>query len=111
MNKSLRILHETRIDLHEVCRLLGTADKPVHFATAFRAMKPGALIDGVRVPLEFLKTRGKLVTSVEAVERYLAAINGIDLDDNAAEPRAPATTKQRARRVTEIDRELDAAGI
>jgi hypothetical protein len=38
--------------------------------------------------LEYLKVGGKLHTSIEAIERYIARLNGIDLDSPAiASPR------------------------
>jgi hypothetical protein len=78
MSNPLRILRETRIDLEEARPLLGTADKPASMATVRRATRVEARTPGGgRVYLEYLKTGGKIVTSIEAVERYLAKLNGI----------------------------------
>ena len=111
MASSLRILSEHRINLDEVCRRLGTDDKPVHFTTAFRAMTRGIqLADGARVYLEKLKVGGRLITSIEAVERFVARVNGISLDEVEAESTL-ASGKQRAKELASVDAQLAAARI
>jgi len=112
MSTALRILNETRIDLEAARPLLGTAENPASMVTVRRATHIGARTpDGGRTYLEFLKTGLKVITSVEAVERYLAAINGIDLDGSeAVEAPAPRQTKRRQQELARVDRELDLGG-
>jgi hypothetical protein len=77
----LRILDEFKINIDGACELLGTVEGPVHSDTVFRAMNRGGKTPGGgRVYLEHLHIGGKIITSREAVERYLVAINGIELD-------------------------------
>jgi hypothetical protein len=108
MSASLRILDETRINIEEAQRRLGTDDTPIHFTTVYRFMSYGRRTpSGQRVTLEYIRVGGKLMTSVEAIERFVAAINGIDLA--AAVEASPARTKRRARELVNCDRYLDAA--
>jgi hypothetical protein len=113
MSNALRILDEQRIDLEGVRPLLGTPDNPASTPTVRRATHVGARTpDGGRVRLEYLKTGLKVITSIEAVERYLAAINGIPVEPSAAPTApAPARTKRRQRELASIDAKLDALGI
>ena len=111
MSDPLQILNEHKIDKDEVGRLLGTADSPVHFTTVLRAMRRGYKTPtGERAVLEHLHIGGKIITSREAVERYLARINGIDLDKvDSGSTSAP--TKSRAKQLAKVDAALTAAGI
>jgi hypothetical protein len=111
MSASLRILNETTIDRDEVGRLLGTTANPVHSSTVLRAMNRGCkTASGERVYLEHLHTGGKIITSREAVERYLAKLNGIDLGAvEAGSTSAPS--KQRVKELARVDAKLTAAGI
>jgi hypothetical protein len=112
MSNPLRILGETRIDLEGVRPLLGTPEKPASMATVRRAMNVGGRTpDGGRVRLEYLKTGLKIITSVEAVGRYLATLNGIDLDGPDAVEVTPARTGRRRRELARVDADLDRAGI
>jgi hypothetical protein len=95
MTGALRILGETRIGMDRVCEMMGPEGEPCHLSTAYKAMKVGRLApDGRRVFLAHLNTGGRLITSVEAVGRYLAALNGLDPDDAGA-----------------VDPALDAVGV
>jgi hypothetical protein len=95
---SLRILDEDKIDVDGVCSLLECSRPSV-----YRAFRNG---------LEFLRTGpqpgGRTISSRQAVERYLAKLNGIDLgaDDSEATP-----SKRRKKELAEVDRQLAAAGI
>jgi hypothetical protein len=96
---TLRILDETRMDGDEVRELTGWSK-----ITLYRAYKAG---------LEHLRTgpkRGaKIITSREALERYLARLNGLD---SIGAPRGTrAHSKRRQRELDACDAELDAAGI
>ena len=107
MSDPLRILREQKITLAQVCERLGADGQPVHFSTAFREATHGVLTpDGQRVRLETLKLGGRIMSSVEAVERFVAQTNGIDL---AAVEAAPATAsgKRRTKELAAIDRELE----
>jgi hypothetical protein len=101
MSNPLRILDEDRIELEEVCELLR-----ISMATAYRYCRRG---------LEHLHTGpqrgGKILTSRQAVERYLAKLNGIDLDAPEAVEATPARTRRRQAELDRADRELAAAGI
>jgi hypothetical protein len=102
MSTALRILDEDCIELEEVRHLLKCS-----MATAYRACRRG---------LEHLHTGprrgGKIITSRQAVERYLARLNGIDLGAIAPVADVPARrTKRRERELSAVDRQLDAAGI
>ncbi len=111
MSNPLRILDEHRIDLDGICELIGTAEKPASTATGRRAMNRGsATPDGGWTYLEHLHVGGKIISSREAVERYLAAINGISLDAPEAVEPTPALSKRRRAELERVDRELAAAG-
>jgi hypothetical protein len=113
MCSALRILDEHKIDTDETCELLGTAENPVHSVTVLRAMNQGRKTpSGQRVYLEHLHIGGKIITSREACERYLAALNGIDLDAPEAGDATPARrTKRRQVELAAVDRQLDEVGI
>jgi hypothetical protein len=98
MASTLRILDETRINIDGVRELLGTVDNPVSLSTVLRAFRQGHKTpDGGRVYLDFLRMGGKIVSSREAVRRYLAEINGI----GAGAPAGPAAGEKRR---TELSR-------
>jgi hypothetical protein len=109
MSTSLRILDESRIDIEEAQRRLGTDNNPVHFTTVYRLMSRGLKSpSGQRVTLDHLRVGGRLITSIEAIARFVASTNGIDLEA----PEAPSTrSKRRQAELDRIDRELAAAGI
>ncbi len=109
MSASLRILDETRIDIEEAQRRLGTDDTPIHFTTVYRLMSRGLkTCAGERVCLEHLRVGGRLITSIEAIARFVAATNGLCVDAVEA---PPAHDKARQRELDRVDRELASAGI
>jgi len=109
---SLRILSETRVDVEQAQRLLGTDDRPIHFTTVYRLMRCGLQApNGKRNILESVRVGLRRITSVEAVERFVAAINGIDLDGSEVGAASPARTKRRERELARVDAALAAAGI
>jgi hypothetical protein len=108
MSNSLRVLSEERWDRDQVCALLGWS-----MQTFYRACRRG---------LEHLHTGprsgGKIITSRQEVERYLATINGIDLDDDASAavsnpgsaPTSPPS-RRRQRELARVDADLAADGF
>ncbi len=68
------------------------------------------LSDGVRVYLEHLKVGGRLMSSIEAVHRFIARINGIDLESIEDSPTS-APSKRRAKELADVDSQLAAAGL
>src|SRR5262245_37647597 len=78
MAADLRILNEHRIDVEKTCEHLGASGEPVSASSVYRAFEPGRLsVTGQLVQLGHLKINGKLMTSLEAIERYVAALNGV----------------------------------
>jgi hypothetical protein len=100
MPASLRILDETRVDVDGASEILGVTPY-----TIYRAMK--------RDDLEYLRTGprrgGKIITSREAIARYLAKVNGLDASDTAGA--GPARSKRRERELAKVDAALDKAGV
>ena len=102
MSNPLRILDEDRMERDDVCSFMGW--EPVTF---YRHLRRG---------LEHLRTgpgRGaKVLTSRQALERYLARLNGIESDGTDAVEEVPARrTKRREAELASVDRELAALGI
>jgi hypothetical protein len=113
MSASLRILSETRVDIGQARRLLGTDDRPIHFTTVYRLMKRGLQApSGERIVLESVRVGLRRITSVEAIERFVAATNDINPDGPAAVEASPARRlKARERELAGVDRYLDSVGI
>jgi hypothetical protein len=101
MNNSLRILDEDRLELEGVCELLGWS-----MATAYRACRRG---------LDHLRTGprrgGRIITSRQAVERYLAGLNDIGPDEHPTAEPTPAHAGNRRRELARIDKELAEDGL
>jgi hypothetical protein len=109
MSASLRILDETRISIVEAQQRLGTESNPIHFASVYRYMARGIkAASGERVTLEFARVGGKLITSAEAIQRFVGRLSGIDPECSEA---GPARSKLRQRELGRVDAELNAAGI
>jgi hypothetical protein len=104
MAVDIRILSETRIGAEKACEHLGTSDEPAHLSTLYRAISPGrASVTGEIVQLGHLRIGGRLMTSVEAIGRYVARLNGVS-DEATAAALTPSSRKQdlaRARREVE----------
>jgi hypothetical protein len=111
MCNPLFILDEHRIGIEEACRLLGTAEKPAHPSTVLRAMNAGRKGPGGLAYLEHLHVGGKIVTSREAVERYLARLNGISPSDRGDPPEIPPRGKRHEDHLARVDAELTKLGI
>lgn len=93
-----RVLAETRLTLSGVARRL-----EVSFPTARRWRSHGVVVAGVRVKLEATRLGGQWVTSVEAVERFVAATN-----PEAAPPEPTPAARRKAS--ADANRRLAAAG-
>lgn len=93
-------MNENLIELRQAAALF-----PRHPAitTVWRWCRKG--VNGVR--LEYFKAGRRIVTSVEAVERFCRAVAA--LDDVAVTPTAP--TGRREREIAEAEAVLDAAGV
>jgi len=108
-----QILDEHRINLHETTRLLGTDGCPTHLSTVLRAITKGLKsATGERIRLEALRVGGRWITSREAVERFTARLTSaaLDHDGKGAEPPL-RSSRQRARELARVDRELDRLGL
>jgi hypothetical protein len=104
-----RVIDEDKIDIKGAARLIG-----VHFTTLIDKIKRGDQTpDGGRAYLGHLHIGGngsKILTSRQAVERYLRQINGI-ADDPAAVEASPTRSKRREKELAGVDRYLDSVGI
>jgi hypothetical protein len=106
MSTPLRILDEDRKDLKEASEFLRQS-----MVTTRRMINVGAETpSGPRVYLEHLHVGGKIITSRQAIERYLAAINGIDVERSGGAENGPPPAKRRQLELARVDRELDAEG-
>jgi hypothetical protein len=82
MSEHLRILDEDVHLVDDAARLLH-----VHPITIRRLMSRGTMApDGRRVLLESLRIGGRRVTSREAIDRFLARVNGVTLDEPEPTP-------------------------
>ncbi|MGA2442047.1 MAG: hypothetical protein ABSH08_13920 [Tepidisphaeraceae bacterium] len=79
---AIDILHDRLIGLRGACaipyfRRRGT-DRPCHLSTLYRAISRGTLAKDrvTTVKLEVIRTPSGACTSLEAIERFAAAING-----------------------------------
>jgi hypothetical protein len=81
--------------------------KPGHVAAVYRAVNPGAkAVNGQRVGLEVVKTPRGLMTSKEALQRFVER-----LTDPSGNTKSETTTSARGRQAARVDAELDAMGI
>jgi len=84
-------------------------DAPVNPSTVWRWILQGVrLPDGSRVKLEAIRLAGRWLTSVEAIERFIAAQTPALHSDSAPRPR---TTTQRQRAAARAGKKLEAMGI
>lgn len=99
------------IDLADVPRLLPTRrGRRVHRITIWRWVTKGVCgPGGVRVRLDTVKLGGSRYTSLAAVERFAAALDGLLPSEGRL--RTGRTEAQRSRRVEAAKRELRAAGM
>lgn len=98
-----RILGEDVIGMRAVGRMTGQ-----HSASAQRQATQGLLLpDGSRLRLEAIKHGGRLLTSKQAVKRFIAAQNNPTAVIDSQPVRSPAA---RSRASESAARELEAAG-
>jgi hypothetical protein len=103
------LLAETTLGLSAAARRLPPlrGGRPVHAATLCRWIITGIRgPDGGRVRLEAVRVGGAWMTSLEALERFLAALSA-----RAGDATAPRTPGQRRRASEAAAKELKAAGI
>src|SRR5690242_14714829 len=99
--------HETRLAATEACRhpLVRHGGHPLNRSVLERWWTRGIRgPKGERIVLESRRIGGLRFTSVEAVERFLAALNGEHFDGEQ-------TPSQAKRQHAAAERELEAAGI
>lgn len=106
-------MHETIISLRRAAELPPLRNhrtgKPSHVASIYRHVMHGALdANGNRVKLETIRTPAGLLTSKEAVERFIRRLTAPDL------PPVPTFKQQEAHRRRQIEaaeKRLAVAGI
>jgi hypothetical protein len=104
------VMNERLIDFPTACRLPvfrnAKTDKPTSLASFYRYILRGARdVNGGRVKLEVVRIPAGARTSVEAVERFIRALN--DPDATPPAPRSAARKKQ----IADAEAELQAAGF
>jgi hypothetical protein len=105
MLRDPRVLNEDTLTIDEAAEYLH-----IHFTTLYRKLRRGDRTpNGGRSYLGCWSTGGRLLTSREAIDRHLAAVNGLDASD--AIEVTPAGSKARQRELARVDAELAAAGI
>lgn len=76
-------------------------NRPVNPITLWRWHRRGVSHNGQRVHLEAIRTPSGLVTSVDAVRRFLAKLNTENRDDGT--PQAPSVSREIASAVDQLD--------
>jgi hypothetical protein len=85
--------------------------RPVNPSTIWRWISNGVkLPDGRRVKLGAVRLSGRWLTSVEAIERFIAAQTPAPAGDTAPTP-TPRTMRQRQRATERAGKELESMGI
>jgi hypothetical protein len=107
------ILDETKLGLAAAARRFPPlrAERPRHPATLTRWIQRGILgPGGQRVRLEAVRAGGSWITSIEAIERFMATLSARSADDETVLPmvRTPAQRQSAAERA---GKELEAVGI
>ena len=106
------VLNETLLTPCQACREAPLKNpksgRPCHPSAFYRYTTHGAkAVNGERVKLETAKTPRGLVTSREAIQRFIDRLTNPGTED-AGHTLIPATTR---RQQTAVDRELAAIGI
>lgn len=105
------VLGETKLAAHAVTShcVRTSSNKPVHINTVRRWITRGVKgTRGTRVKLEAVRQGGMWVTSVEALERFAAALTG---QPTTSLDRAPVSHPESSGRVTAADQKLRSLGI
>jgi hypothetical protein len=112
-SQSLQVLNEVRegksLSLSGVARLFpGRSGRPMNPSTIYRWIISGVkLPDGSRLQLEAVRVGHRMLTSMPAVERFIAA-NTASHSGDVDPPHSPA---QRRRAAEAADAELDSLGM
>jgi hypothetical protein len=103
------LLKETLIGFAAAARRLPAlrGDRPVNPSTIFRWATAGVRSAAGIVRLEAMRLGGRWLTSVEALERFAAALTP---DFSAQAPEAPRSPATRSRASAEAARELERRG-
>ena len=106
--------NEDVISIIQACREPGLRDphtrKACHVSCAYRYVTRGArAANGTRIKLEVVKTPRGLVTSREAIQRFVERLS--DPDTAGGDSVVGPTTAAHRREAKKVDRELDLAGI
>jgi hypothetical protein len=105
MLRDPRVLNEDTLTIDGAAEYLH-----IHFTTLYRKLRRGDRTpNGGRSYLGCWSTGGRLLTSREAIDRHLAAVNGLEVPE--AVETTPACSKSRQRELARVDAELAAAGI
>jgi hypothetical protein len=70
---AIAILSETQLTIIEAARRCSKGKRPTHWQTVRRWMKRGRKVGGKVIRLEACHTGNRVVTSVEALERFFSA--------------------------------------
>jgi hypothetical protein len=102
---------ENLIDLREARRhpvmLNRKTGKPRSLASVYRDVLRGSRgPDGERIKLEVVRTPSGLVTSNEAIVRFIARLSGLDAPSGS-----PSPSKMRKTQIEAAEQELLAAGF
>jgi hypothetical protein len=105
---------EERLSLKEAAKLPPSyrEGKPTHVSTIHRWITRGVrLTSGEVVRLEGARLGGRWITSVQAMERFMARLTAGALGDATTNAPIIRTTRQRRRELDRVDRELAEAGF
>lgn len=107
------IRREQLLSLFQAARRLPPSRRnaPVSASTLWRwAFKGVRLLDGTCVKLAVVRLAGRWLTSIEAIERFIAAQTP-NPDDTTADAPSPRTPRQRQRASAKAAAELATRGI
>jgi hypothetical protein len=110
----LDLAKEERLSLQQAAKLYPSSrnGRPTHISTPLRHITKGVrLASGERVRLEGARLGGRWITSVQAMERFMARLTAGALGDATTNAPIIRTTRQRRRELDRVDRELVEAGF
>ena len=93
-----KLLGEDKLTMPAAGRLVGDRQggPPVHASTITRWALKGVKVGGRVVRLEYLRAGGKILTTRQAMVRFLAAQIEVEVADVAPAPRTPTQRKRAA---------------